>query len=175
MTVFVGGSRRISRLNDTIRSRADNIVHQKLKVVIGDANGADKAMQQHFAAKDYKNVVVYCMGKRCRNNLGSWPTRYIYAERNRKDFAYYATKDLEMAKEASGGFMIWDGKSKGTLNNIQNLMDMGKKTLVYFAPEKAFHKLSSQQDLEDLLRHCDGDNIHRAQQRIRASLSAVHQ
>ena len=154
MTVFIGGSRRISRLNDTVKSRADNIIRQGLRVLIGDANGTDKAMQQHFAAKAYKNVVVYCMGKRCRNNLGSWPTRYIYAERNRKDFAYYATKDLEMAKEASGGFMIWDGKSKGTLNNILNLLLQQKKVVVYFSPDKACHTLSSVDDLRGLLGKC---------------------
>ena len=154
MTVFVGGSRRISRLNDTIRSRADNIVHQKLKVVIGDANGADKAMQQHFAAKDYKNVVVYCMGEHWRNNLGNWPTRHISAERDRKDFAYYATKDREMANEASYGFMIWDGKSKGTLNNILNLLTQRKKVVVYFSDDKECYTLRSLDDLQKLLSKC---------------------
>ena len=94
MTVFVGGSRRISRLNDTIKSRADNVIRQELRVLIGDANGSDKAMQQYLAAKGYKNVVVYCMGRHYRNNLGNWPTKYILAERDRKDFAYYATKGL---------------------------------------------------------------------------------
>jgi hypothetical protein len=154
MTVFVGGSRRISRLNDTIKSRADNIIRQELRVLIGDANGTDKAMQQYFAAKGYKNVVVYCMGNRCRNNLGNWPTRQISAERNTKDFTYYATKDLEMAKEASCGFMIWDGKSKGTLNNILNLLLQHKKVVVYFAPDKASHTLRSMDDLRGLLGKC---------------------
>ena len=154
MIVFVGGSRRISRLNDTIKSRADNIIRQELKVLIGDANGTDKAMQQHFAAKAYKNVVVYCMGKRCRNNLGSWPTRHISAEHDRKDFAYYATKDLEMAKEASCGFMIWDGKSRGTLNNLLNLLLQHKKVVAYFSPDKACYTLRSMEDLRGLLGKC---------------------
>ncbi len=52
-----------------------------------------------------------------------------------------------MANDAKCGVMLWDGKSKGTLNNIQNLIRSGKKTLVYIAPEKAFHKLSSEEDL----------------------------
>ena len=154
MTVFVGGSRRISRLNDTIKSRADNVIRQELRVLIGDANGSDKAMQQYFAAKGYKNVVVYCMGRHYRNNLGNWPTKYILAERDRKDFAYYATKDLEMAKEASCGFMIWDGKSKGTLNNILNLLHQHKKVVVYFSPDKACHTLRSLDDLRGLLGKC---------------------
>jgi hypothetical protein len=40
-----------------------------------------------------------------------------------------------MAQDAQCGVMLWDGKSKGTLNNIQELLSAGKKTLVYFAPE----------------------------------------
>lgn len=153
-TVFIGGSRRISRLNNFIRSRADNMISQDLRVLIGDANGGDKAMQQYFANKGYRNVVVYCMGDHCRNNLGSWPIRHISGERNRKTFAYYAMKDLEMAKEASYGFMLWDGKSKGTLNNILNLLLQQKKVVVYFSPDKGCHTLRSLDDLRVLLGKC---------------------
>jgi hypothetical protein len=39
--------------------------------------------------------------------------------------------------------MLWDAKSKGTLHNIQNMIDLGKQILVYFAAEKAFYKLKS--------------------------------
>jgi hypothetical protein len=126
-TVFIGGSRRIVRLDEDIRFRADNIIRQRMRVLIGDANGADKAMQQYFVNSRYDNVVVYCMGEHCRNNLGNWPTKHILSRHNKRDFAYYATKDLEMAKEASYGFMIWDGKSKGTLNNVSNLLQQQKK------------------------------------------------
>lgn len=171
MIVFVGGSRRISRLNDTIRSRADNIVRQRLKVLIGDANGTDKAMQQHFATKDYKNVVVYCMGGHCRNNLGNWPTRHISAERGRKDFAYYATKDQQMAKDASCGFMIWDGKSKGTLNNVLNLRLQQKKVVVYFSPDKACHTLRSLDDLQKLLSKCSSADRRKFERELSLGLS----
>ena len=80
---------------------------------------------------------------RCRNNVGSWPTKRISHVGRSKDFAYYAAKDLAMAQDAKCGVMLWDGRSKGTLNNIQNLLRLGKKTLVYIGTDKAFHKLSS--------------------------------
>jgi hypothetical protein len=146
-TVFIGGSRRIARLDEDIRFRADNIIRQKMRVLIGDANGADKAMQQYFVNRRYTNVVVYCMGEICRNNLGNWSVRHIESGRNGRDFAYYATKDLEMAKEASYGFMIWDGKSKGTLNNILNLLQQQKKVLVYFSPDRTCYALRSIDDI----------------------------
>ena len=69
-TVFIGGSRSLTHLNDTIRTRVDNIMRQQFAVILGDANGADKAMQSYFAAKGYPHVIVYCMDNRCRNNIG---------------------------------------------------------------------------------------------------------
>lgn len=171
MTVFIGGSRRISRLNETIRSRADNMVRKGLKVLIGDANGIDRAMQQHFASKEYKNVVVYCMAGHCRNNVGNWPTQHISADHHRKDFAYYATKDHEMAKEASCGFMIWDGKSKGTLNNILNLLLQQKKVVAYFSPDKECHTLRSLDDLQKLLGKCSNVDRHKFERELSLGLS----
>ncbi len=50
-TVFIGGSRSITRLNDTIRYTADNIMRQCFAIVIGDANGADKVVQSYLAEK----------------------------------------------------------------------------------------------------------------------------
>lgn len=79
-----------------------------------------KQLQEHFASRGYEHVTVYCMA-RCRNNSGSWPTRHISAPAARKDFAYYAAKDLAVAQDAKCGIMLWDGKSKGTLNNVEEL------------------------------------------------------
>lgn len=171
-TVFIGGSRRLARLNDIVRSRADNIMRQHFAVLIGDANGTDKAMQSYFAAKGYRNVTVYCMGDRCRNNLGDWPTRHVSATRQKKDFAYYATKDEEMARAASHGFMIWDGKSKGTLNNVLNLLKQQKKVLVYFSPDKSCHTLGSMENLAVLLRKCPSIDRRKFEREFTLSTSA---
>ena len=51
--------------------------------------------------------------------------------------------------------MIWDGKSKGTLNNIINLLKENKKVLVYFSQNKEFYKLITFDDLEKLLSRCE--------------------
>ncbi len=155
--VFIGGSRKVSRLSPTVKARADNIINRRFTVLIGDANGTDKAVQSYLAGKGYKNVIVYCVGGRCRNNVGQWETRCIEAGKNSRGFDYYAAKDVEMAKEASYGFMIWDGKSKGTLNNILNLLNLEKRVLVYFSPTKHFYTLKSHRDLVSLLGKCDKD------------------
>jgi hypothetical protein len=106
-------------------------------------------------------VIVYCVNH-CRNNVANWPTKRVEASGNRKDFAYYAAKDLAMAEDAKCGVMLWDGKSKGTLNNVQQLLSRGKKVLVYLAPENAFHKIGTMLDLQEFLSRCDSDSVQRS-------------
>jgi hypothetical protein len=149
-TVFIGGSRRVARLNPTIRERLDNIITKGLRIVIGDANGSDRAVQGYLAERGHRNVVVYCMANGCRNNLGDWPVRAVEAAGER-GFEYYALKDAEMAKAGDCGFMIWDGRSKGTLLNIQRLLSDAKPVVVYFAPERKCHTLRAQRELDKLL------------------------
>ena len=173
-TVFIGGSRAVSRLNSVISRRLDDLIERNCMIFVGDANGADKAVQEHLADRTYPNVLVYCMD-RCRNNLGDWPTKQLTLPGVRKDFAYYAEKDAAMAQDAQCGVMLWDGESKGTLNNIQNLISSGKKVMVYLAQEKAFHSLSFQDDLHALLDRCDPALIEYAQRQIRTKVSGARQ
>ena len=153
--VFIGGSRKMTSLNKDIKGRLDNIIQKEYSVLIGDASGADKSVQKYLFDKGYRNVNVFCMGNECRNNIGNWKTKHITETTNRKDYHYYSIKDLKMASETDYGFMIWDGKSKGTLNNIINLLKEHKKVLVYFSPNKEFYKLITFDDLEKLLTRCE--------------------
>ena len=159
--VFFGGSRRTRQLNQAVKERTDNILSNRYLILLGDANGADKAMQQYLAEKKYLNVLVFCMSNTCRNNIGNWKTRNIYSDRSKKDFNYYTTKDKIMSDEADYGFMLWDGKSKGTLNNILNLCEHNKKVLVYFSPTKSFHTLKNLDDVSNLLKNCDRDSLRK--------------
>lgn len=159
--VFFGGSRKLSHLNRAIRERADNIVAKGFEVLIGDANGADKAMQKYLTEKGYQNVIVFCMDGTCRNNIGGWHTKVVTSKSEKKDFSYFSAKDKEMSEEADYGFMLWDGRSKGTLNNIINLLQRNKYVLVYFSPNKAFFTLKNRSDLQNLLRKCDPITVER--------------
>lgn len=165
MKVFIGGSRAVSRLNAVIRARLDDLIKRGCTVLIGDANGADKAVQSYFAKNDYANVIVFCIDH-CRNNVGAWPTRNIQPPPGSKGFSYYAAKDFVMAQEAQCGVMLWDARSKGTLQNMLNLIGAGKRTLVYFAPTKDFHVLANQRDLQALLAHCEKRDIDNATRAI---------
>ena len=65
--VFLGGSRRIGRLNDSIRSRLDELIERRLWMFVGDANGADRALQQYLANRGYDRVIVYAVSGMLRN------------------------------------------------------------------------------------------------------------
>ena len=75
--IFFGGSRRLGRLNQQVQERASNMIDEGLVVLVGDANGADKAIQKFFAERAYSNVIVFFAGSLCRNNLGNWRTHPV--------------------------------------------------------------------------------------------------
>lgn len=102
--------------------------------------------------------MVYAMKGKPRNNVGNWKIVNIEPVGNSTGFNYYVIKDLKMAEDADYGFMIWNGKSKGTLNNTVNLIGKNKITLVYFIPEKKYYTISNFNDLDDLIKKCD-DNV----------------
>ena len=60
-----------------------------------------------------------------------------------------------MANTADYGFMIWDGESKGTLNNMMNLISRNKPVMVYLINQKKFFTAESMEDLNELLRGCN--------------------
>jgi hypothetical protein len=153
--VFLSGSRTINRLNDSIRGRLKNILDQRFNVIIGDANGADKALQAYLAEAHYDKVVVYCAGSVCRNNVGEWPVKKIDVDPKLSGRDFYTQKDNAMALRADYGFVLWDGKSAGSINNVLELMKNGKAVVVYYGPAKTFHNLKQVSDVQTLLRHCD--------------------
>lgn len=163
------GSRRITRLNKDIRRYLDDIIKKGPTVLIGDANGSDKALQQYLAGKKYRQVVVFCAGTSCRNNVDNWEVRFVQSNRTSKDFTFYAAKDLEMWTEADYGLMLWDGKSKGTLNSILSLIENGKKVMVYFSPKRLLINLFSTQDLSYLLKNCDRASLDYFEKTLRIS------
>ena len=153
-TVFLSGSRKISRLNDMIRSQIQNMLDQGFYVVIGDANGADKALQGYMAGRNYRNVSVFCAGRVCRNNVGDWDVREVLVDPKLKGRAFYTQKDKKMASMVDCGFVLWDGKSAGSINNVLELLKNGKKTDVYLWPEKRFVNVAGFNDLDVLAQNC---------------------
>ena len=121
--------------------------------------GVDKAVQNYLLERKYRDVLVFCVGNNCRNNVGKWHVKNVKVESRNRNSNYYVAKDLQMVEEADFGFMIWDAKSKGTLRNIVNLLKKSKKTMVYFSPERSFHELATFDHLIGLLSKCDKQTL----------------
>jgi len=129
MNVFISGSMSIDKLPEKAIAELDNIIKKEMTVLIGDANGVDLQVQKYLKEKNYSNVVVYYTGKKIRNNVGSWKTKLIEAKFTMRHL-FYVEKDRAMVKDTDCGLMIWDEKSKGTLNNIKNMSEAKKKFCV---------------------------------------------
>jgi hypothetical protein len=153
-TIFIGGSRNISYLPTDVKTRLSNIIGKNHQVIIGDANGADKAVQKHFSDASYANVAVFCSGDTPRNNLGQWITHRVDVQKGAKGFQFYAAKDRKMAQLADFGLMIWDGKSPGTALNVLRMIQDGKISVLFNVPNREVVCVKSVAQYRHILRQC---------------------
>lgn len=166
-TIFLSGSRAINRLNKKIRERLTGITSQSFQVLIGDANGADKALQEFLNENHYSRVKVYCSGGHCRNNVGAWETHTVQIPSRARGRDFYTQKDRQMAKSADHGFVLWDGKSPGSIENVIALLRDGKSALVYYTPDKEFVPVGSLPQLKRLLTRPSIDALNKIEKKIK--------
>jgi adenine-specific DNA-methyltransferase len=166
--VFIGGSRHVSRLPALVRERIDRIIEKELPVIIGDAAGADKAIQMYLSNQLYRNVEVFCAGSAARNNMGGWLLRKISGTARPGSLDFYTEKDRAMTDEATVGLMVWDGKSAGTLLNAFRLLNQEKKVVVYVSPEKQFRELKNLSQWDEFISACGVEICQKIQQRAAA-------
>ncbi len=151
------------------------MVEKRLPLVIGDAKGADLAVQEHLSSRGYGLVEVFTTEETPRHDVGGWPLRRIQPSHKRRDFDYYAFKDREMAREATVGFLIWDGESLGTLMNVLRLVALEKPAVVYVEPEKAFSELRTRDDFDRLAQGLNQEATRRLhEQAVREGLLEGH-
>ena len=154
MKVFVAGPRAVTTLDPVVIDRLSGLTKKGATVLVGDADGVDSLAQKCFADLGYRDVIVYASNGRARNNLGNWDIRSVPVGEKTKGFAFYASKDLQMAEDTDFGFMIWNGHSKGTLNNMVNLIRRNKVVLVYLLPQNRFYGIGSMGELHELVGMC---------------------
>lgn len=161
-TVFIGGPRAVTRLDKNVQARLLSLVASGCHVIIGDAAGVDKSVQQFLSDHTFRQVKVYASNGTARNNIGDWPVVEVSVPAGTKGFDFYACKDKKMALDADMGFMIWNGKSRGTFENIVNLAEQKKPCLVYYTPRKEFFimkDLSATSKLKYLAAGDEADNL----------------
>lgn len=131
----------------------------EVEFIVGDAGGVDDGFQRTLSALGGRNKTkVYCMDT-ARNNKFDLETKIfrtefnsdkeslkIYNENNElideifgikkeedkkitRD--YYEFKDKQMCRDCTFAICFWDGKSKGTFNNITRLKAQNKYVYIY--------------------------------------------
>lgn len=165
-TVFIAGSIAISRLDNRVKERISKAVDADLSIVVGDADGADKSIQQHLVDIHAQKVTVYCSGTEPRNNLGDWTVEHVRTDAAPGTRGFFTAKDRKMADAADFGLMIWDTKSTGTLSNVIELLNAKKKSLVFVNKLKTFVTVGDTNSLEQLLANMSEGARMKAERKI---------
>ena len=147
MKVFIAGPRLVKKIDRNISNRLENIWKNDYTVIVGDADGIDSCVQRHFYDVNYENVIIYASNGIARNNIGKWKVENVVVEGNIRGFDFYSKKDIEMSNISDYGFIIWNGESKGTFNNMVNLVRLDKTVLIYYLPTRSFHTIKNVDDL----------------------------
>jgi adenine-specific DNA-methyltransferase len=154
--VFIGGSRTIIKLNDAVRARLDEIVAKGHAILIGDAIGAERAIQTYLNTKGYRKVEVHYCEERPKYNLGGWKSRRVRADPPAGREEHEAARDRAMAAEADYGLILWNGESIETLLNIRRLAAGGKHVQVYLSPIRKFIEIADMEDWKRLVQYLSG-------------------
>lgn len=164
----------IRNLDRKVKDRIDTIIGADFKVIVGDADGVDTSIQTYLADACAKYATVYCSGPTPRNNVGDWQVCAVEAKQATGTRAFFTVKDVEMARVADFGLMIWDSKSTGTLSNVIELLRRGKKSVVFINKEKRFVNVTDITQLEELVSYMSEHARSKADEKI-SLLSKINQ
>lgn len=168
-TVFVAGSLSIKRLHPRFLECLDRIVGNGFEIVCGDADGADASIQQALLDRNATAVTIYCSGDRPRNNLGGWSVQRVATGHEPGSRAFFTAKDLEMAKVADYGLMMWDSKSTGTLSNVIELLKRGRTSRVFVNKAQQLVTVAKVEDLTRLIASMSQGARSKAEQKMSLS------
>ena len=126
-TIFLGSSKTVGEIPVEASNEIIEYMNLGYRFVVGDCRDADYFIQKILLNNNYKNVIVYYSGERCRINLGNWEEKYVPADKNSKGYDIYKRKDEQMAIDCDEGFMILNGATRGTMANIERLIALGKE------------------------------------------------
>ena len=118
--VFINGSISIKELPQEVKNSIDKIIQQKFEILVGDASGIDTLVQEYCLLLNYYNVTVYSISVFPRYKASEhFRTKYIEVSNSiKKERERQQEKDKAMTTDSKFTFTIWDGKSKGSYDNI---------------------------------------------------------
>ncbi|HEM5963169.1 hypothetical protein [Streptococcus suis] len=168
--MFISGSISSKEIPDDVVKSLDDSRKRNYTILVGDARGIDKNIQDMLKVDNYKNVEVYHVGPSPRNfSDKEWVCKRVPVDiENEKLFKNgkytreaQMIKDKAMSDDADFGLVIWKDTSrnrfgnvsvsKGSLNNIYNLLMQNKYVGLFYvpAPEKGIMKFKSIDNFEE--------------------------
>lgn len=143
-TTFISGSSKTQNpdspyyrkeLPKEVRSKIDSYMDSGDKIIVGDAPGIDRQVQDYLNSKGYQNVEVYGPGKEVRYSANSkWNTKTIESGKYAPDTdEWRAEKDVFMSKIADRGLAIVleNGGAGATRDNVDRLVSQNKDVSVF--------------------------------------------
>ena len=142
-SVFISGSSKTQdkqsgyyrkQLPKDIRNEIDGYIKRGDKILVGDAPGVDRQVQNYLNKKGYSNVVVYGPGSIRYSANKKWKTKPIDSsefEPNSPEFL--RKKDIAMTNDSTKGLaVILDkGGAKATRNNVNRLVEQSKDVKIF--------------------------------------------
>ncbi len=170
--VFISGSISLNQLPNEVMQSFDNIISQNMEVYVGDAKGVDVATQQYFSSKNYTNVTVCTIYEKPRNIVADFfkIQKIFYDETLKSEREKQTAKDDYMTQHSNYSFVIWDGKSKGSYNNINRAFHYDKKLKVYITNEQRYllHNELHENSIESIYKANTGYTLTEVVQAIKS-------
>lgn len=121
MNIFIFGSMNLKNKTEKIKQIL-KIIQSKINnftVITGDCYGIDADTQK--ACKQLNiNCIVYHIGQQPRNNSYNFETKKITGKK-------FTDKDVKLCIDCDYAIAFWNGTSKGTARNINQLKFLNKK------------------------------------------------
>ena len=143
-SVFISGSSKTQdkqsgyyrkQLPKDIRNEIDGYIKRGDKILVGDAPGIDRQVQNYLNKKGYSNVVVYGPGKSVRYSANKkWKTKPVDApEFEPMSPEWLRKKDIAMTNDSTKGLAVVldKGGAGATRNNVKRLIEQNKSVKMY--------------------------------------------
>lgn len=120
-----------------------------MEILLGDAEGIDTIVQNYCKSVGYLNITVYSIYSIPRYMVDGFQYKHIIpTTTSKKERERQAEKDAAMTSDSDFSLIIWDGKSKGSYNNILRAIEKNKKVKVYLDYESCFIEQEKTNKLE---------------------------
>lgn len=164
--VFISGSSKTQdessefyrkELPEKIRRKVDEYTSKKKHILVGDAPGIDRQVQNYLRDKKYQNVRVYSPGTKARyladKNWKNVKVNVRGAEEGSKE--WLAGKDKAMRRDSSEGLaVVIPNGASATRRNVYDFIEKNKNITVFeLNNELGDRELMFDEILEDYRKH----------------------